>query len=79
MSERRGVEMSERSIDERATDPPGAVSDQNGEEAESELRDDQTHPEPRTRRHRQPAAGTPRRSDSQPTSDPGGLNRSENG
>jgi hypothetical protein len=31
-----------------ATDPPGAVSDQNGEEAESGHRKDQTHPEPRT-------------------------------
>lgn len=31
------------------TDPPGAVSDQNREEAQSEHRDDQTHPEPRTR------------------------------
>jgi hypothetical protein len=29
--------------------PPGAVSDQNGEEGPSELREDQTHPEPRTR------------------------------
>jgi hypothetical protein len=32
-----------------ATDPPGAVSDQNGEEAESGHRDDGKHPEPRTR------------------------------
>ena len=31
-----------------ATDPPGAVSDQNGEEAQSGHRDDGTHPEPRT-------------------------------
>jgi hypothetical protein len=30
-------------------DPPGAVSNQNGEQAESALRDDQTHPEPPTR------------------------------
>ena len=30
-------------------DPPGAVSNQNNEEAESEHRDDATHPEPRTR------------------------------
>ena len=30
-------------------DPPGAVSNQNREEAQSELRDDQTHPEPRSR------------------------------
>jgi hypothetical protein len=29
-------------------DPPGAVSDQNHEEAESALRDDRAHPEPRT-------------------------------
>jgi hypothetical protein len=29
-------------------DPPGAVSDQNNEEAESGHRDDGTHPEPRT-------------------------------
>jgi hypothetical protein len=33
---------------DRASDPPGAVSNQNGEEAESELRPDATHPEPRT-------------------------------
>lgn len=33
----------------RKSDPPGAVSDQNQEEAESLLRDDQQHPEPRTR------------------------------
>lgn len=31
-----------------ATDPPGAVSNQNGEEAESGHREDETHPEPRT-------------------------------
>lgn len=31
-----------------ATDPPGAVSDQNGEEAQSGHREDGTHPEPRT-------------------------------
>jgi hypothetical protein len=31
------------------TDPPGAVSDQNGEEQQSGLRDDQQHPEPRSR------------------------------
>ncbi len=29
--------------------PPGAVSNQNGEEAESGHREDGTHPEPRTR------------------------------
>jgi hypothetical protein len=29
-------------------DPPGAMSNQNREEAQSELRDDQTHPEPRS-------------------------------
>jgi hypothetical protein len=33
---------------ERASDPAGAVSNQNGEEAESGLREDGTHPEPRT-------------------------------
>lgn len=31
-----------------ATDMPGAVSDQNGEENQSGHRDDGTHPEPRT-------------------------------
>ena len=31
-----------------ANDPPGAVSNQNGEENQSGHRDDQTHPEPRT-------------------------------
>ncbi len=31
-----------------ASDPPGAVSDQNGEEAQSGHREDGTHPEPRT-------------------------------
>ncbi|HEX3616476.1 MAG TPA: hypothetical protein VHU61_08060 [Solirubrobacteraceae bacterium] len=31
-----------------SSDPPGAVSDQNGEEAESGHREDGTHPEPRT-------------------------------
>jgi hypothetical protein len=30
--------------------PPGAVSDQNREEGQSGLRDDSTHPEPRTRK-----------------------------
>ena len=30
-------------------DPPGAVSNQNHEEAESEHREDGTHPEPRSR------------------------------
>ena len=29
--------------------PPGAISDQNREEGPSELREDGTHPEPRTR------------------------------
>lgn len=33
---------------EERSDPPGAVSNQNQEEAESELRDDRTHPEPRS-------------------------------
>jgi hypothetical protein len=32
----------------RSSDPAGAVSNQNGEEAESGLRADGTHPEPRT-------------------------------
>ena len=31
-----------------ATDPPGAQSDQNREDAQSGHRDDETHPEPRT-------------------------------
>jgi hypothetical protein len=31
------------------SDPPGAVSQQNEEEAESGLRGDETHPEPRRR------------------------------
>jgi len=30
-------------------DPPGAISDQNREEAQSGMREDETHPEPRTR------------------------------
>jgi hypothetical protein len=30
------------------SDPPGTVSDQNEEEAESGLRHDRSHPEPRT-------------------------------
>jgi hypothetical protein len=33
---------------DRSSDPAGAVSNQNGEEAESGLRADGTHPEPRT-------------------------------
>jgi hypothetical protein len=37
-----------RSGHDPATDPPGATSNQNGEEAESGHRDDSTHPEPRT-------------------------------
>jgi hypothetical protein len=47
-----------------ASDPPGAVSNQNGEEAESGHRRDGTHPEPRTsgrpakkRRHRDDSTG----------------------
>ncbi len=41
--------MSEKqSAHQPATDPPGAVSNQNGEEAQSGHRKDQTHPEPRT-------------------------------
>ncbi len=31
-----------------SSDPPGAVSNQNGEEGQSEHRADGTHPEPRT-------------------------------
>lgn len=45
---------------ERNSDPPGAVSDQNMEEAESPLRDDERHPEPRTEDRdaaRSPGAG----------------------
>ncbi len=38
------------------TDPPGAVSNQNGEEGESRHREDHTHPEPRTREHPIPLA-----------------------
>jgi hypothetical protein len=34
---------------EAKSDPPGAVSDQNREEQPSGLRDDQQHPEPRSR------------------------------
>jgi hypothetical protein len=37
-----------RSEHDPASDPPGAVSDQNGEEAQSAHRSDGTHPEPRT-------------------------------
>ncbi len=41
--------MTERKADhDSSTDPPGAVSDQNREENQSEHRDDGTHPEPRT-------------------------------
>jgi hypothetical protein len=39
---------------ERESDPPGAVSNQNQEEAPSGLRDDESHPEPRTK-HERPA------------------------
>ncbi len=37
-----------RSEHDPASDPPGAVSDQNREEAQSGHRRDGTHPEPRT-------------------------------
>ncbi|HEX3803047.1 MAG TPA: hypothetical protein VHV75_09425 [Solirubrobacteraceae bacterium] len=37
-----------RSDHKPETDPPGAVSNQNQEQAESGHRDDGTHPEPRT-------------------------------
>jgi hypothetical protein len=41
--------MTEHKTDhDPSTDPPGAVSNQNGEEAESGHRKDGTHPEPRT-------------------------------
>ena len=50
---------------DRRTDPPGAVSDQNGEEAESELRDDRSHPEPRT------AGNPPRRTSEDVDETPG--------
>jgi hypothetical protein len=43
----RAEEMTEHEHDP-ATDPPGAQSDQNGEEAQSGHREDGTHPEPRT-------------------------------
>jgi hypothetical protein len=45
-----------------ATDPPGAVSNQNGEEAQSGHRKDGTHPEPRT--SGRPARNRGKRSDS---------------
>jgi hypothetical protein len=35
-------------VEGQPSDPPGAVSDQNGEEGESGLREDRAHPEPRT-------------------------------
>jgi len=38
----------DKSDHDPASDPPGAVSDQNGEEAQSGHREDGTHPEPRT-------------------------------
>jgi hypothetical protein len=44
-------------------DPPGAVSNQNQEEAESALREDRTHPEPRT-------SGKPDADQSKPDEDP---------
>lgn len=46
--------MSARQSSHQETDPPGAVSDQNHEEGPSALREDETHPEPRTadKRHR---------------------------
>jgi hypothetical protein len=34
---------------DQKSDPPGAVSSQNQEEGESALRDDERHPEPRSR------------------------------
>jgi hypothetical protein len=38
----------DRSEHDPASDPPGAVSNQNREENQSGHRDDETHPEPRT-------------------------------
>lgn len=41
--------MTERKADhEPASDPPGAVSNQNREDNQSGHREDRTHPEPRT-------------------------------
>ena len=51
-----------------ATDPPGAVSDQNREENQSGHREDGTHPEPRTS-SKQPAERPER--DSERESKPG--------
>ena len=57
-------------------DPPGAVSDQNQEEAESGHRDDATHPEPRSKdgsdasRKGEPSSGAAGEG-SQSTGDPG--------
>jgi hypothetical protein len=41
-------ESPSRQAEDRASDPPGAVSDQNLEEQESGHRADRSHPEPRT-------------------------------
>ncbi len=40
--------MKDAESNHRNSDPPGAVSNQNQEEGPSALRDDETHPEPRT-------------------------------
>jgi hypothetical protein len=40
----------DRGADQDASDPPGTVSNQNGEEAETGLLEDQTHPETRSSR-----------------------------
>lgn len=49
-----------RSEHNPATDPPGAVSNQNREDNQSGHRDDRTHPEPRTG-GKQPGRQAPRR------------------
>lgn len=52
-------------------DPPGAISDQNREEAHSGHREDETHPEPRTRGRRvREVEGLPRPPRRQPDQPP---------
>ena len=59
--------MTERSSEHNpATDPPGAVSNQNREENQSGHREDRTHPEPRTR-GKQPKRQKPRDQPSETT------------
>ena len=55
-----------RSDHHPATDPPGAVSNQNGEENPSEHREDETHPEPRTTGKKSPQ-GDDQREDERPS------------